>query len=92
MTIPLSYLLQVTMEEKLVKVYFLFQNKNVYMTFDGVSYHFNPYAYVPEHVLPDLLGRNKVMGCNCSSKNKPKKYYIFATEEQLASGERGWII
>ena len=59
---------------------------------DGTRCIFAPSCDVPEQYVADLL--SKVLSfTKCCGKNAGRSYtfHVFATEEQLASGERVWV-
>jgi hypothetical protein len=76
------------MEE--VRVYYLFKNKALSLQFnDGVTRTFSPSAMIPKRYVDNLLSKRTTLGgcCNKAVYSGP----IFATEEQLNSGERKWV-
>lgn len=56
---------------------------------DGQQRIFAPYAEVPDQFVADLLKKQVTIGGCCGKQAQTVN--LFATEEQLETGERTWI-
>lgn len=73
-----------------IEVVYLIKSRSIQLQFrDGSTKTFAPSAIIPEQFANDLLKKQVTIGGCCG---KPQKtVHLFATQEQLNSGERKWI-
>lgn len=78
------------MPEELINVYYLVKDTPLVLRFNDIGeVTFAPNALVTKSNADNLLGKVMTYGGCCGKPSKT--LHIFATEEQLASGQRKYI-
>jgi len=77
------------MEEEIIRLYYLIKNKPIHLHRNGKVYVFAPSCEIPVDMAKKLLA-NQVSTRGCCGKPS-RTFHVFATDEQLQSGERTWI-
>lgn len=74
-----------------MRIFFLVKGRAIELRWSGNNqvYSFAPVADVPEQFAQQLLKKSYTRGGCCGHPEKTS--FMFATEDQLASGERSWI-
>lgn len=73
-----------------MRIYYLVKSRALELQFrDGKTRLFAPSADIPDQYAANLLGKTVTVGGCCGKPSRTM--HVFATEEQLSSGERPWI-
>lgn len=73
-----------------IRLYYLVKGRAVSLRAkDGIERTFAPSSLIPEKYAADLLTKQVTVGGCCGKPEKTS--HLFATEEQLSSGDRSWI-
>lgn len=77
------------MEDK-VLLFYLIKGRALPLQFrDGTQVTFSPAGYVPKQFVDGLLKKTMIVGGCCGKPSR--QIYIFATQQQLDSGERSYV-